>query len=218
MGKGVLEPSYRRRVGYQAALLGGMAMFASAALVIGDLRTRDDIALREAEDLKRSLEQVIPAALHDNDLVADSVELTDAAGHPRLIYRARQGNTPTAAAFEVTGQGYSGDIHLIMAVSREGEILGVRVLNHAETPGLGDKIEIEKDDWIRNFEGRSLQNTAAAEWAVKKDGGRFDQFTGATITPRAVVAAVHEGLNFFRSRRTAIMNDTVLLPKENEDE
>lgn len=207
MGKGVLEPSYRRRVGYQAALLGGMAMFASAALMIGALRTQDDIALRQAEDLKRSLEQVIPGRIHDNDLVADALEVTDNDGQPRLVYRARQGGVPVAVAFEITGQGYSGAIRLIIGVNRDGEILGVRVLNHAETPGLGDKIEVEKGDWIRSFDGRSLDNMTASQWAVKKDGGEFDQFTGATITPRAVVKAVHEGLTFFRSRRSAILKD-----------
>lgn len=205
MAKGVLEPSYRRRVGYQAALLGGMAMFASAALVLGDLRTRDDISLREAEDLKRSLEQVIPAGLHDNDPVVDALELADPSGHNRRIYVARRQGHATAAAFETVGQGYSGDIRLIMGVSSAGEILGVRVLMHAETPGLGDKIEIEKNDWIKSFDGRSLDNTATAEWAVQKDGGRFDQFTGATITPRAVVRAVHDGLRFFRENQAAIM-------------
>jgi electron transport complex protein RnfG len=209
MAKGVLEPSYRRRVGYQAALLGGMAMFASAALVLGDLRTRDDIALRQSEDLKRSLEQVIPAGLHDNEPVADSLELPGPSGRSRRIYVARRDGLATAAAFETAGQGYSGDIRLIMGVSSTGEVLGVRVLAHAETPGLGDKIEIEKDDWIKSFDGRSLDNTVTPEWAVKKDGGRFDQFTGATITPRAVVQAVHEGLRFFRENRTAIMAETV---------
>jgi electron transport complex protein RnfG len=207
MAKGVLEPSYRRRVGYQAALLGGMAMFASAALMLGALRTKDDIAQREAEDLKSSLEQVIPSGMHNNDLVTDAIELKDSQGQPHMIYRARQDGVPVAAAFEITGQGYSGDIRLIMGVGRDGEILGVRVLSHAETPGLGDKIEVEKTGWIRSFDGHSLDNTTSKQWAVKKDGGEFDQFTGATITPRAVVKAVHEGLNFFRKRKAAILND-----------
>lgn len=207
MSKGVLEPSYRRRTGYQAMLLGGMAMFASATLVLGDLRTRDDIALRRAEDLKASLSQVIPAQLHDNDLLNDSIDLTSAAqgAEPRRFYRAVKENTVQAVAFQVSSEGYGGSIVMVMGVDRQGGILGVRVIGHAETPGLGDKIEIDKDDWILSFNGHSLASTNAEQWHVRKDGGVFDQFTGATITPRAVVRAVHEGLELFQENREALL-------------
>lgn len=203
--KGVLVPSYRQRIGYQAMLLGGMATLASAMLVLGDMQTRDDIALRRAEDLKASLSQVIPADLHDNDLLDDVIELDNGGREPLKIYRARQGGTVTAMAYEVVGYGYSGAITSVMGIDAEGNVLGVRVVAHAETPGLGDKIEVNKDDWIYSFNGRSLGNPDEAGWAVKKDGGIFDQFSGATITPRAVVKSVHEGLQFYTDHKTEIL-------------
>ncbi len=197
VGKGVLEPSYRKRIGYQAMLLGGMATLASALLVIGDLRTRDVIAERFAEDLKASLSQVIPAGTHHNDLTADTIALEDG----RTVYRAIDAHGVSAVAFESSAEGYAGPIICLLGIDRNGELLGVRVLKHTETPGLGDKIEIARDDWILSFDGRSLINLEEKAWAVKKDGGAFDQFTGATITPRAVVQAVHQGLLTFEQHR-----------------
>ena len=202
MSRGVLEPSYRRRVGYQAGLLGGMAMFASATLVMGNLHTRDDIAARQAEDLKASLSQVVPEKLHDNDLLADTI---DVGKDKTVVYRGRSGGQVSAVAYQITGQGYGGEILIIMGVNRDGGILGVRVLSHSETPGLGDKIEEKRSDWILSFNGHSLDNTTATQWHVKKDGGEFDQFTGATITPRGVVKAVYSGLEFFREHRAEIL-------------
>lgn len=191
------EPAYRKRIGYQAGLLGGFALLAAALLITGNVSTRHDIARRQAEDLLRSLAQVLPAARHDNNLLDDTVVLTDAAGKPLTVYRAKRAGRITGYAWRTTAQGYAGDIELLLGVDQNGELLGVRILAHAETPGLGDKIEIEKDNWILGFNGRSLDNTSAEEWHVKKDGGRFDQFSGATITPRGVVKAVHEGLAYF---------------------
>jgi electron transport complex protein RnfG len=206
MAKGVGNPSYRKRTAYQAALLGGMALFASAALVLGDLSTRDAIAERRAEDLKASLAQVVPVNLHDNDMLADTLSLPDGQGE-RLFYRARLQGRTTAVAFQTIGYGYSGAIVLVMGVDRDGRVLGVRVISHAETPGLGDRIELTKSEWIRGFDRLSLGDPPPAAWAVKKDGGRFDQFTGATITPRAVVGAVRAGLEFFNAHRDVILAD-----------
>lgn len=207
-GHGVLVPSYRKRTAYQAMLLGGMATLASAVLVLGDLETRDDIALRHAEDLKASLSQVLPDAVHDNDLLSDVLTLPpeQPGAKPLKIYRAHLDNRISAVAYEVSSNGYAGPVTCIMGVAANGEILGVRVLAHAETPGLGDKIEIAKDRWITSFDGHSLENTDSKQWHVKKDGGVFDQFTGATITPRAVVKAVHEGLAVFDANRAAILS------------
>jgi electron transport complex protein RnfG len=104
------------------------------------------------------------------------------------VYRARKQNQPVATIFQVTApDGYSGNIRLLVGVNSDQSLAGVRVLAHKETPGLGDKIEIEKADWIKQFTGKSLINPSESQWAVKKDGGEFDQFSGATITPRAVV-------------------------------
>jgi len=203
----VAVPSYRKRVGYQAALLGGFATLAAALLALGDISTRDAIAERHAEDVNASLSQVIPDALHDNDLLDDQITLDD-NGRPVSVYRATRDDRVTAVAIPIEGKGYSGIIELIMGVDVNGNILGVRVLSHAETPGLGDKIEEKKSDWIFGFNGLSLDNTPLKDWAVKKDGGRFDQFSGATITPRAVVKAIKEGLEFFRAQRAALLTAT----------
>lgn len=206
-GHGVANPSYQKRTAYQAMLLGGMATLASALLVLGDLETSDDIALRQAEDLKASLRQVLPDSIHDNDLLSDVVTLpAESAGDkPLKVYRAHLNNTISAVAFEVSSIGYAGPVTSIMGVDANGQVLGVRVLAHAETPGLGDKIEIARDDWILSFNGHSMESTTATQWHVKKDGGEFDQFTGATITPRAVVKSVYEGLQRFNQHRGQLL-------------
>jgi Na+-translocating ferredoxin:NAD+ oxidoreductase subunit G len=215
VGKGVLIPSYRKRTAYQAMLLGGMATLASAALVLGDLETRDDIALRQAEDLKASLRQVLPDAIHDNDLLSDVVKLPGEGenGKPLKVYRAHLNGKISAVAYEVSAIGYAGPVTSIMSVAADGSVLGVRVLTHAETPGLGDKIEATRSDWIFSFNGHSINNTTQAQWHVQKDGGEFDQFTGATITPRAVVKSVYNGLKKFESYR-----GTLLLPPMTPEE
>ena len=204
----VAEPSYRRRVGYQAGLLGGMTMMAAGLLVVGNIATRDAIEQRRAEDLLASLGQVIPAESHDNDLLAGPLTLPQTSGDTITVYRALQGHEVTGVAFRVTGQGYAGAIRLILGLNARGEVLGARVLAHTETPGLGDKIEVDRDDWILGFNGLSLGNPPPTRWAVKKDGGDFDQFTGATITPRAVVTAVKEGLQFFQTHRAKLLAST----------
>jgi len=202
-----LTPSYTRGIGYQAGLLGGMAMLVSIVLMLGEHGTRDDINARIAEDRSAMLNQVLPQGLYDNNPLETvaTLEGNPFGGDPSVFLATRDGQM-TGAAFEVIGQGYSGDIVLLIGVKANGELSGVRTLTHAETPGLGDKIEIAKNPWITGFDGLSLDNTPAAQWAVKKDGGRFDQFTGATITPRAVVNAVHQGLQVFRQQREQLQS------------
>jgi electron transport complex protein RnfG len=122
-----------------------------------------------------------------------------------MIHRARLKNQPAAVILEATApDGYSGDIKLLVAIKATGEIVGVRVLDHKETPGLGDYIDIGHGDWIKNFDAQSLEKTKDEAWFVKKDGGQFDFMTGATITPRAVVKAVHKVLQFYQSHQQAI--------------
>ena len=200
----VAEPTYRKRIGYQAGLLGGFATLAAALLILGNNSTYEAIAERQAEDLLESLSQVIPDNLHDNNLLNNAILIEDAAGQPLTVYRAMKAQQLTGLAYTATGQGYAGDIKLLIGIHPDGSLIGVRVLAHAETPGLGDKIEIEKDRWITAFDGRSLRNTPAGAWQVKKDGGEFDQFSGATITPRAVVRAVHEALQFYAEYRNEL--------------
>lgn len=198
------------RISYQAILLGGFSLLATVLLVLGNLATGDAIEERMREDLRTSLSQVIPETAHDNDLLAHPLQFQDDNGKPLTIYRGTEGLRVRALAWEIMGKGYAGDIRLIIGVDAEGKVLGVRVLQHAETPGLGDKIEVERDDWILDFSGLWLGNPPVARWKVKKDGGRFDAFTGATITPRGVVTAIREALEFFKQHQTALVSPLVL--------
>lgn len=200
-----MSAEFRKTIPYQALLLGAFASLATVLLVVGNLATHATIELRHQEDLLESLNEVLPVEYYDNHLLESPLTLTNAAGEAVTVYRGTLGGQPNAFAWEVrTDQGYSGEIRLIMAMRASGEILGVRVLAHAETPGLGDKIEVSRNDWILQFNGLSLGNPPQSEWKVKKDGGRFDSFSGATITPRAVLLAIEGGLLFFRDNREAL--------------
>ncbi|MES9844246.1 MAG: electron transport complex subunit RsxG [Candidatus Sedimenticola sp. PURPLELP] len=200
------EPEYRKRVGYQAMLLGGFSTLAAALLVAGNIATKDVIKERQREDLLASLNQVIPSGIYDNDLLQQPLQLEDAQGDPVTVYRGTEKKQVTAMAWEVSSQGYAGEIRLIMGMDAAGKVLGVRVLSHAETPGLGDKIEVAKDDWILEFNGLSLGNPPLEKWQVKKDGGQFDAFSGATITPRAVLKAIEGGLLFYHKNQPALLD------------
>jgi len=195
----------RTKLGYQASLLGGVALLTSAALAFASLITGPDIKAAEEADLKASLTQVLPGS-YDNELLQDTVTLSSEEGEV-LVYRARRAGKVEAVVYRVTGYGYSGAIVCMMGVSREGKVLGVRVIKHAETPGLGDKIEPAKANWIFNFDGKWLGEPPVDKWAVKKDGGVFDQFAGATITPRAVVKAVKGGLQFFEVNKATLLDE-----------
>ena len=129
------------------------------------------------------------------------------------VYRARQGTQSVAVLFPVVApDGYSGDIRLLVGIQANGELAGVRVLNHRETPGLGDAIETRRSDWIKQFAGLSLNAPPASAWKVRKDGGEFDQFAGATITPRAVIKAVRKALVFFEQNQATLFADTPATP------
>ncbi len=213
IGKGVLKPSYTQRPAYFAGVLWMIAAIAGSLLVMGFVGTEEPIKQRALEDLQRSLSQVLPAERYDNDPSLDTLDQPSEDGTVNRFYRATLASVAVASAFEVEEGGYSGPIRLVMGVSRDGLILGVRVLSHTETPGLGDKIETAKDDWVLSFNGLSLSNLADERWAVKKDGGAFDQFSGATITPRAVVKAVKKGLLLEQANRAALtQNAKALVP------
>lgn len=190
-----------------ALVLGGFSMAAAGLLAGGDKLTGEEIRQRALEDLQASLTQVIPAAIHDNSPVADAITLKRDGAKDLKVYRAKKGGRVTGVAYEVSGSGYAGEIKIIMGIDPEGRLTGVRVVKHAETPGLGDKIEPAKSDWINRFSGLSLGNPPAEKWKVKKDGGQFDQFSGATITPRAVVGAIKEGLIFFNARKADLLRE-----------
>ena len=199
-------------------LLTGLVLFLFAALGSGLVaftheQTQERIAANEKAALLRNLHQLIHPEEHDNDLLADTLEVRD----PGLlgtraavtVYRAYLGGRPVAVILTpVAPDGYNGTIRLLVGIRADGTLLGVRVLSHHETPGLGDQIEVERSDWILGFAGKSLGNPPEKRWAVKKDGGAFDQFTGATITPRAVVKAVKRTLIYFRKHREALFRKT----------
>lgn len=170
------------------------------------------IAENEREALLHKLHVLIPPGQHDNDILADALEINAAALSRKTVtvYRARKSGRPVAAVFTpvVAPDGYSGPIKLLVAVHYDGTLAGVRVIAHRETPGLGDPIDETRSNWILKFSGRSLLNPGPKQWKVKKDGGVFDQFTGATITPRAVVKAVYNCLNYFASHRDEVFAPT----------
>lgn len=186
-------------------ILGVFCLGFGVVLAATDMVTAEPIALRALEDKQNALGKVIPASIHDNNPVKDTITLKDHEGKELTVYRATQGSKVTGVAYQIEGSGYAGEIRLMLAVDAEGKVLGVRALAHKETPGLGDKIEAAKTDWITRFTGLSLGNPAPEKWKVKKDGGQFDQFSGATITPRGVVTAIRHGLEFFAENKTQLL-------------
>lgn len=198
-----------RQMARSAALLGLVAVLGTALLAGVNTLTKDRIVEQQRRAVLVQLNQVLPANAYDNELHEDLVVINDPDHFrqrvPVRVYRARLRGAPVAAIFDLaTPDGYNGDIRLLVAIRYDGHISGVRVVEHRETPGLGDPIERRRSDWITRFDGRSLDDPRAKGWAVKRDGGEFDQFTGATITPRAVVAAVQRALAYFTANRERI--------------
>lgn len=204
------DSTMRKRIPYQGALLGATALLASATLVIAHLQTAPLIEQQTSADLTASLKAVIPGIDYDNDLLTDQVVINDGVGRTTTtVYRARHKGEVVAAVYQVIGKGYAGDITAVMGLDRSGHITSVRVVSHKETPGLGDKIEAAKSSWIDSFSGKGLDNLDEKGWHVRKDGGEFDQFSGATITPRALVAAVKGGIDLYAAHREEIFSPAV---------
>lgn len=193
-----------------SVLLALFALSTTALIASTYLLTKDDIALQMRQAEEKALLQIVPRARHDNSMLDDTIMVgPQSAGlglrEEKRIYVARKSGTVVAVIIPVVApDGYSGDIDLIVGINSDGTIAGVRVLGHKETPGLGDKAELKKSNWVLGFEGRSLANPTLDGWAVKKDKGIFDQFTGATITPRAVVAATLRALQFAEANRKTL--------------
>jgi len=195
-----------RHMVVSAMLLGLFAVIGTALVAVTYDATAERIAANHRARLLRSLHLLITPDQHDNDLFTDVTTVTDrellGTDEPVKVYRARKNGQPVAAIINsVAPDGYSGRIDLLVAIRYDGTLAGVRVINHKETPGLGDGIEITRSDWIRSFDNRSLHNPDRKGWAVKRDGGIFDQFSGATISPRAVVKAVYRTLLYFDKHR-----------------
>lgn len=191
-------------------ILALFAMACTATVASVQLLTEDRIEFQSQQQLIQQLNQVIQTDSHDNEMFRDCI-IAPAGRDTELlidvIYRARLNNTPIAAAIKtVAPDGYSGNIELLIAINTDGSVSGVRTLLHKETPGLGDKIELRKSDWITTFSGKKVLGNNDNRWAVKKDGGMFDQFTGATITPRAVVKTVRKTIDYFQANQKVIFN------------
>jgi electron transport complex protein RnfG len=181
----------------------------SAVLVGLHQRTHERILANQQSGLSLAVDALLPPDSYDNEILADRfyVAAPDLLGsnRPVPIYRARRNGKPIAALVRpIAPDGYRGAIELLVAIAYDGTLLGVQVLNHDETPGLGDAFETRDADWLANFKGLSLGNPPQQRWTVRKDGGDFDAFTGATITPRAIVKAVRKSLEFYRTSRDRI--------------
>lgn len=185
------------------------AVVCAAVIAITQVTTKTKIADNEREFRAKALYEIVPRSSIDNQLLEDSFEIQLAElGHksPVTAYRARKEGLVKTVIIPVTApDGYSGNIHMIVGINADATVAGVRGLAHKETPGLGDKVETKKSDWILSFNTKSKQGTADSVWAVQKDGGQFDQFTGATITPRSVVNAVGRALDYFAANRIFLL-------------
>lgn len=194
-----------RNILKSAAALGVVAVIGTTLLTGVDALTADRIAAQERRVILEQLGQIIPRE-YDNSLLEDRIVFSDEDHFPKgqlvTAYRARLKNQPVAVVLKFNAvNGYNGNISLLAGINVDGTLRGVRVISHKETPGLGDAIETEKSNWINVFKNKSLKEPESDRWAVKRDGGAFDQFTGATITPRAVVDAVRLALEYFDAQR-----------------
>ena len=190
-----------------------LAIFACATtglVALTQYLTKDQIKIQEQQQLLSVLNQVIPENMHDNALTQACTMVTSPdLGTLRAMpaYLATKNGEPTAIAIEsIAPDGYNGEIKVITGIDNQGNILGTRVLNHQETPGLGDKIDLRVTDWILSFTGKQVTENNWNSWKVRKDGGDFDQFTGATITPRAVVKVVRNTVNYVNQSREDILS------------
>lgn len=191
-----------------------LALFAMAGTFFVSFtfdNTIDRINENKRIALLNALHVLISPAEHDNDIFNDFIQVTnkDLLGNhkPVNVYRARKENQPVAVIINsVAPDGYNGDVELLVAIRYNGTLAGVRVVQHKETPGLGDAIDENRSDWILGFKQHSLTNPDKKGWAVKKDGGQFDQFTGATITPRAIVKAVYNTLRYYKEHRDELFS------------
>lgn len=194
-------------------ILASFALVVTSIVALTQNLTKQKIAEQEQKQLLKTLDQAIPRASYDNKLFLHCVPTQSqqflGSTKPQRAFLAFKEQRPVAAALEIIAPtGYNGNINLIVGIAFDGTVTGVRTLSHRETPGLGDKIELAKSDWITSFNHQGLTDHKDPRWQVKKDGGQFDQFTGATITPRAVVAAVKNALIYFKLNKAVLFAQT----------
>ncbi|MBD9680637.1 electron transport complex subunit RsxG [Pseudomonas sp. PDM18] len=190
--------------------LGLLAVLAAGMVSIVHQLTAQRIDTAQREARGRTLLELLPRGSYDNHPLETEVSAFDpkllGRDEPAPAYLARlQGQTTAVVLQPVARDGYGGSIQLLVGVTAQGRLLGVRVVAHHETPGQGDRIELGRSDWLHGFDGRSLSDPTEAGWKVKKDGGQFDQFAGATVTPRAVVKATHLALQYFDAHKSELL-------------
>jgi electron transport complex protein RnfG len=187
-----------------ALVLGGFTVAGVTLVAVTQAAMAERIEHNTRLAMQKKIEAILPPGQFDNQPLEDRILVSDPdrlGAEETRVYRVRRAGEPVAVILNpVVPDGYAGPIHLLVSVLHDGSLGGVRVIAHHETPGLGDKIEEAKSDWVLEFSGKSLDNPGLADWAVKRDGGEFDQFTGATITPRAIVAAVKNTLLYVQSQ------------------
>lgn len=196
------------------SVLGAFAVIGVALVAVTHAATAGRIAANDRLTILKKLEAIVPPGSIGNDPIADRIEVhsQDLLGTPSTnVYRVRRDGQPVALVLSpVVPDGYAGSIQLLVAVMKDGTLGGVRVVAHHETPGLGDKIEEQRSNWILTFTGKSLGDPPEDKWKVKRDGGLYDQFTGATITPRAVVKAVANTLRFVQGQGEQLYSEPAI--------
>jgi len=198
-------------VSRNALLLGIFAVLCTGAIALVNVLTQPVILQQEQIALQNNINELIKPDRYDNNIIESCFTVVDSEllgdSTPKQVFIAKQYNQPVAALIQTnTFKGYSGEIKLLVGIYADGTVAGVRINSHTETPGLGDKIQTNKSDWIYSFNGTSYQADQDDKWEVKKNGGSFDAFTGATITPRAVVFAVKNTLIYFNQHKSTLFN------------
>ncbi|WP_129642768.1 electron transport complex subunit RsxG [Peristeroidobacter agariperforans] len=205
-------PADKRHIAAPTATLAIIAAVLTVGLVTFANLTRDRIARNQQVWIKQHLDALVPPKSYDNDPLVDITEVMApdllGAATPIIAYRMRKAGLPVAVALRpVAPDGYRGPIELLVAIAPGGQLLGVQVIRHNETPGLGDAFENRDAGWLGEFRGLSLTKPPQQRWTVRRDGGDFDAFTGATITPRAIVKAVRRTLEFYQGNEDRLYQD-----------
>ena len=205
-------PADKRSFARPTATLAIIAAVLTVALVVIANVTHDRIARNQQAWIKEHLDALVPPGSYDNDPLLDTISVTSPSllgtAAPVTVYRMRKAGQPVAVAIRsIAPEGYRGPLELLVAIEPGGRLIGVQVIRHNETPGLGDAFENRERDWLERFRGLSLTNPPQQRWSVRRDGGDFDAFTGATITPRAIVKAVRQTLEFYQRNEDRLYRD-----------
>jgi len=210
-----------KQVFITSVILSLFAVIGGGLVAFTEKSTAAQIQFNEKQTLLRTLNTIVPSEQYDNDITQSTitVDASQQLGTEKesVVYVAKKNNTPVAFIFNaIAANGYNGKIYLLVGIYTDGRVAGTRVVKHRETPGLGDAIEERRSDWILSFNNHSLDSLSEKQWKVKRDGGMFDQFTGATITPRAVVKAVHQALLYFEANKQQLLKSATMTSNQGE--